>query len=152
MIGKRLLLLAEDYERSTAAAYTLNLNTHEWTRLRGTSGRLKRTTGGGGVSLHHRRKPDAIKFDPPARGSPTLSMTGGHLLLVGGHPRDPDSGDPEGRVWRMEPPRCLGWEEERLLWIGCLKNDPAECPLARIPPHVIYKILGFANARTFYLK
>ncbi len=148
VVGKRLLLLTEDYERSTAAAFDLNLNTMEWTRLAGTSGSLVRST------VVSPSVPPVIQFDPPARGSPTLTLVGkGHLVLVGGHPRDADSGDPEGRVWRLNPPRCLDWRRERLLWLACLKNRPEDgCLLARCPPHVIYKIIGFVNAGAFCFK
>ena len=54
-------------------------------------------------------------------------------------------GDKQGRICVAVGNRVLEildhWVVERQLWIGCLKNDPASCPLAKIPNEMICQII-----------
>jgi len=145
VVGKRLLLLAEDYAKRATIPYALNLNTLEWSQI-------------------------PLPRPPPAIASPSavpLPSAGG-LVVAGGAIRpEPDFARPvrsdkdvqshetERRnlhAWILLPPSCLDWQRERLLWLACYKGDRHSCLLARCPPHIIYHIISYVNAGSFYLK
>ncbi len=142
VIGKHLVILAENYETASAAVYSLNLKSLEWRKL---SGRHSNHI------VKKNKEKIKLPFDPPARGNPTLTRCGQKLFMIGGHVRS--AGREDHRVWSLTLPQGLDWPRERLLWLACYKNDPrGECLLAKCPPHVIYKIIGYANSNAFYMK
>ena len=139
MIGKRLVVLSERYEEEKASIFTLNLHTLRWQRLKGQK-RSPRT---------HKLTP----YDPPSRGGSAAAFNGSDLIVSAGHSRRAEGGpDPGPHLWRVSLPLALDWDRERLLWLACYKGDRGECGLARCPPHVIYKILGYVNGQRFYVK
>ena len=83
--------------------------------------------------------PQQIPFDPPARSSPTLALSGGRLFAIGSDAKEGAGRGPGATVWQAILPTALDWGRERLLWLACLKNSRAECHLAKCPPHIIYK-------------
>lgn len=146
LIGRRLVILSEQYEVEKAAIFTLDLKTLIWRRLRGH------------FSVNSKGSTMYAPFDPPAIENPTLTLTKGQLLMIGGRIRSPKFVNqpshlyPWSRIWTISLPKCLDWSQERLLWLACYKNDRDECNLAKCPPHVMYKIIGYVNSNTFYIK
>ena len=55
-------------------------------------------------------------------------------------------GSGNGQVSSLKLTNRLTWNQERILWLACFKNNPEECCLAKCPPMIIYKIIDHANA------
>ena len=140
VIGRRLVILTEQYETGKSAVFTLDMRSLKWRRLFGRHPDQYRQ--------RHKMKFVWPSFDPPARGNPTLTQYGDRLIMIGGHARN--AGLEDGHIWSIALPKTMDWKCERLLWLACYKNNRAECLLANCPPHVIYKIIGYINANSFY--
>ena len=136
----RLVLLTEHFDTSSLAIYILDLVQMRWQCMTGRSF-LPFSSG-------------VASFNPPSRGNPTLARCGEHLYVIGGEARDfrNTSYSPSAHLWQLTLPKKMSWSKERLLWLACIKNDRAECNLAKVPPHVIYKIVGYVNSGAFFLR
>ena len=157
VIGNKLVLLVEEYETTTSAIFTLHLRSMRWARLKGTL-RCEAATAVGTKTPKTTQLlslPKHIPFNPAAKGNPSMLMMGKNLYVIGGDYRSHDHRnprDPRIHIWQLSLPRVMDWEQERILWIACFKNDRTSCQLAKCPPHIIYDIIGYVNGNAFCVK
>ena len=146
VVGNRLMVVSEEYEKACAAVFVLHLRSMRWERCRGTISRSSVLNCHPDLTL-----PRDIPFDPPAVGNPTVTLSPvGTAVIIGGHEKSMSSGSAP-KIWLVPLPRSMDWSRERLLWLACFKNDRDVCHLAKCPPHVMYRIIGYVNSNTFYI-
>ena len=147
VIGNKLIILGESYETAKASIAVIDLAKMSWINVIGTSGLSDYSN-----FTANKNQLDLVSFNPPVRGNASLVLAKRSLFVVGGHVRDPNSGEADSRVWRLDFNKCMDWTRERILWIACYKNDRSECNLANCPPHIIYFIITLVNSNTFHIK